>query len=419
MCWRAAPTSSPTEVAEFETAFADACGATDAVGVASGTDAITIALLAAGIEPGDEVVTQPNTCVPTIVGIERAGAKPVLADVDPVTYTLDPAEVERRLTPRTKAILPVHLYGQPADLDALLALGLPVVEDCAQAHGASIDGRAVGSIGVAAAFSFYPTKNLGAIGDAGAVVTRLPELAERARLLRNYGERERFEHVLRGMNSRLDPIQAAILATKLQGLPAAVARRRQFAALYDKALAGTRAQPPAAVPGRLHAYHLYVVRVDDRQSFRGALTAAGVGTAVHYPTPVHRQPAYRDLDVPGGFPIAEALCESVVSLPLSETHTEDEISYARSGSRCRERLAGRRPRSARHPPTQPPPRLARQHRVGEQLSSTTSRERARRRPARGSTSSPVTPSSTASTSPPTAVATTGRPYAIASRATTP
>ena len=316
------------EVASFEAAFAAASGAQHAVGVASGTDAITIALLAASIEPDDEVITAANTCVPTIVGIERAGAKAVLADVDPTTYTLDPADVERRVTPRTKAILPVHLYGQPADLGRLLELGIPVVEDCAQAHGASLDGRPVGSIGVAAAFSFYPTKNLGALGDAGAVVTQSADVAERARLLRNYGERERFEHVLRGLNSRLDAIQAAVLGVKLPTLRPAVERRRALAAVYDDALGETSLVVPATISGREHSYHLYVVQADDRDGFRAALADVGIGTAVHYPTPIHRQAAYRDLDAPGGFPVAEALCERVVSLPLSETHTDEEIRAA-------------------------------------------------------------------------------------------
>ena len=320
------------EVDRFESAFAAACTASHAVGVASGTDAITIALLAAGVGAGDEVITAPNTCIPTIVGIERAGATPVLADVDRVTYTLDPTEVERRLTPRTKAILPVHLYGQPADLDSLLALGaahgVAVVEDCAQAHGATVGGKPVGSFGAASAFSFYPTKNLGAIGDAGAVVTQSAEIAGRARLLRNYGEQDRFEHVLRGLNSRLDPIQAAVLSAKLGGLSASVERRRRLAAVYHEALVGSSLTTPAEAPGREHAYHLYVVQAPDRDRFRAALAEAGVGTAVHYPTPVHRQPAYRELDVPGGFPVAESLCERVVSLPLSETHTDEEISAA-------------------------------------------------------------------------------------------
>ena len=320
------------EVDRFELAFATACGATHAVGVASGTDAITIALLAADIGPGDEVITAPNTCIPTIVGIERAGATPVLADVDPATYTLDPTDVERRLTPRTKAILPVHLYGQPADVESLLTLGaargVVVVEDCAQAHGATVAGRPVGSFGVASAFSFYPTKNLGALGDAGALVTQSDQIAGHARLLRNYGERERFEHVLRGLNSRLDPIQAAILSTKLPKLEASVLRRRALADVYRDALEGTSLITPKTVPGREHSYHLFVVQAPERDAFRCALAEAGVDSAIHYPTPVHRQPAYRELDVPGGFPVAEALCERVVSLPLSETHTDDEIAYA-------------------------------------------------------------------------------------------
>jgi dTDP-4-amino-4,6-dideoxygalactose transaminase len=271
------------------------------------------------------------------------GAKAVLADVDSVTYTLDPADVARRLTPRTKAILPVHLYGQPADLDSLLAVAPLVVEDCAQALGAHVGGRPVGSIGAAAAFSFYPTKNLGAIGDAGAVVTGAADVASRARLLRNYGERERFEHILRGLNSRLDPIQAAILTAKLPTVGRAVARRRELAAIYDEALAETAAVTPTNVAGRTHAYHLYVVQVTDRDAFRAAMAEAGVGTAVHYPTPVHRQEAYRDLDVPGGFPVAEELCKRVVSLPLSETHTDEEITYAAAAAQV---AAGSRARSA-------------------------------------------------------------------------
>jgi dTDP-4-amino-4,6-dideoxygalactose transaminase len=314
------------EVAAFETAFAAACGAEHAVGVASGTDAITLALLALGVGEGDEVITAPNTCVPTVVGIERAGAVPVLADVDPVTYTLAPAEAERRLTPRTRAIVPVHLYGQPADVDGLAALGVPVVEDCAQAHGTLVGGRPAGSLGAAAAFSFYPTKNLGALGDGGAVVTSSADVAERARLLRNYGERARFEHVARGLNSRLDPLQAAVLSAKLPHLDAAVERRRALAARYAELLDGSALATPVEATGGRHAYHLYVVQAEGRDALRAALEARGIGTAVHYPTPIHRQPAYRHLDVPGSFPVAEHLCERVVSLPLSAFHTDEEIA---------------------------------------------------------------------------------------------
>jgi dTDP-4-amino-4,6-dideoxygalactose transaminase len=313
----------------FEQAFAGYCGTTHAIGVASGTDAITIALLACGIAPGDEVITAPNTCVPTIVGIERAGAVPVLADVDPATYTLDPEQVERRITQRTRAIVPVHLYGQTADMDALVALaeqhGLAVIEDCAQAHGATFGGRRAGSIGKAAAFSFYPTKNLGALGDAGAVITSDDAVAARARLLRNYGERNRFEHVLHGFNSRLDALQAAILGAKLPQLDDANTRRRELAHTYDRVLAGSQLVTPVEAEGRGHVYHLYVVQTDERDPFRSRLADVGIGTAVHYPTPIHRQPAYTELAVEGGFPVAELLIGKIVSLPISADHTEDEI----------------------------------------------------------------------------------------------
>ena len=313
----------------FERAFAAYCGATHAVGVASGTDAITIALLACGVRAGDEVITAANTCVPTIVGIERAGATPVLADVDPETYTLDPEQVERRLTSRTRALLPVHLYGQTADMGPLLELAakrdLVVVEDCAQAHGATWEGRHAGSIGRAAAFSFYPTKNLGALGDAGAVVTSDEMVYEQARLLRNYGERARFEHVLRGLNSRLDALQAAILSAKLPELDAANARRRELAARYDAAFANSKLVPPTIGGAREHAYHLYVVQAPRRDELRTELERIGIGTGVHYPRPIHRQPAYTELDVHGSFPVAERLSERIVSLPLSPDHTDAEI----------------------------------------------------------------------------------------------
>ncbi len=320
------------EVRLFEQEFAAYCGAEHAVGVANGTDAITIALQAVGVGPGDEVVTVANTCVPTIVGIEAAGARPVLVDVDPATCTIDPSLLEAALTPRTRAIVPVHLYGQCADLDPVLALarerGLRVVEDCAQAHGAELVGRRAGSLGDAAAFSFYPTKNLGALGDGGAVVTRDHQTAERARLLRNYGERERFEHVLRGRNSRIDALQAAILRAKLPHLETWNERRREIAAVYREGLAGSGVRPPAEGPRRRHVYHLYVVRTPDRDAFRAALAQRGIETAVHYPTPVHLQPAYIDLRPQDRkLPVSEQLATEIVSLPLHPDLSDEEVAY--------------------------------------------------------------------------------------------
>ncbi len=317
------------ELEQFESAFAAWCGVRHAVGVANGTDAITIALQAVGVGPGDEVITVANTCVPTVAGIENAGAVPVLVDAEPKTRTIDVSLVEAAITPRTRALLPVHLYGQCADLDALAAIarshGLALVEDCAQAHGAELGGRRAGSIGDAAAFSFYPTKNLGALGDGGAVVTNDARVAEQARLLRNYGERERFEHVLHGRNSRLDALQAAFLSAKLPHLEAWTERRRSIAARYTAALAGTTVTPPAEGPGRRHVYHLYVVETADRDAFRAALAADGVETAVHYPRPVHLQPAYRALGAGRALPVSERLAAQVVSLPLYPELTDAEV----------------------------------------------------------------------------------------------
>jgi len=327
-----------TEVDRFEQEFAAYCGVEHAVGVANGTEAITLALQAVGIEPGDEVITVANTCVPTIVGIEAAGARPVLVDVDPATYTLDPSLLEAALTERTRAIVPVHLYGQCADLDPVLELALArdlrVVEDCAQAHGAEIGGRRAGSLGHAAAFSFYPTKNLGALGDGGAVVTRDHRTAERARLLRNYGERERFEHVVRGRNSRLDSLQAAVLRAKLPHLETWNERRREIAAVYGEALAVTNVLSPVEQPGRRHVYHLYVVRAPEREAFRAALAERGIETAVHYPTPIHLQPAYTDLRPQGRkLSVSEHLAAEIVSLPLHPDLHEDEVAHVAAALR--------------------------------------------------------------------------------------
>jgi len=320
------------EVERFEDEWASYVGAPFAVGVASGTDALSIALGALGVGTGDEVVTAANTCVPTVAGIEASGATPVLADVEPVTRTLDPERLAEALSPRTKAIVPVHLYGQCAELDPILELararGLFVVEDCAQSHGARYGDRRAGSLGDAAAFSFYPTKNLGAAGDAGAVIARDGHVAERARLLRNFGESGRFRHLTRGRNSRLDALQAAILRAKLPLLEGWNERRRELAGRYTEALAGTALELPAEAPGRRHVYHLYVVRAPERDRFRAALGERGVETDVHYPLPVHRQPAYAGLTPAGrGLEVSEALAGSVVSLPLSPELTDDEAAW--------------------------------------------------------------------------------------------
>jgi dTDP-4-amino-4,6-dideoxygalactose transaminase len=307
-------------VARFEEDFAAWCGAAHAVGVASGTDALALALQAVGIGPGDEVVTAANTCVPTVAAIESAGAVPVLADVDPRTFTLDPGAVAAVVTPRTRAVVPVHLYGQCADVEPLAevarAHGLKLVEDAAQAHAAEHGGRRAGTLGDAAAFSFYPTKNLAALGDAGAVVTDDAAVAERVRRLRMYGERQRYESMLRGRNSRLDALQAAVLSVRLPRLDAWTERRRELAARYDDALAGSGVAPPVEAAGRRHAYHLYVVRTPRRDELRAALADAGVETLVHYPRPVHRHPAYVHLARPGRLETSERLCDEVLSLPL-------------------------------------------------------------------------------------------------------
>lgn len=312
-------------VEEFEQAFAAYCGVPHCVGVASGTDALTLALLAVGVRAGDEVITAANTCAMTVVGIERAGAVPVLADVDAATWTLDPTSVEGALGPRTSAIVPVHLYGRCAEMEPLLALarehGLKVVEDAAQAHGSTSDGRKAGSLGDAAAFSFYPTKNLGAFGDAGAVTTSDAEVAERVRRLRNYGQREHLRSDERGINSRLDPIQAAVLLRGLARLDAWNERRRATAAFYWGRLADGGLGLPDANEG--HVYHVFAVRSPDREGFRRRLADRGVETLVHYPRAAHEHPAYRDLARPG-LEQSERHCAEVVSLPLYPELTDAE-----------------------------------------------------------------------------------------------
>ena len=317
------------QVRAFEREFAAWCGAAHAVGVASGTDAIEIALRAAGIGRGDEVVTQANTCVPTVAAIARAGATPVLCDVDPATALIDPDSMARAIGPRTRAVVPVHLYGQCADLDAVASVagdhGVMVIEDCAQAHGAEHRGRHAGTVGAMGCFSFYPTKNLGALGDGGAVVTGDEGLAGRLRMLRQYGQTDRYHHAVPGINSRLDELQAAVLRVRLAHLADGNARRRSIAEAYTAELAGTGVAPLPELPERHHAHHLYVVCTEERDRFQAAMERHGVATLIHYPIPIHRQPGYRELaDGPVGLGGSERLAERVVSLPLYPELSDEE-----------------------------------------------------------------------------------------------
>jgi dTDP-4-amino-4,6-dideoxygalactose transaminase len=309
------------EVEAFEAAFAAYHGMEHAVGVASGTDAIELALRAAGVGPGDEVITVSHTAVATVCAIERAGAKPVLVDVDPVSYTMAPGAAAAAISPRTKAIVPVHLYGHPADMPSLVALAerrhLLLIEDCAQAHGARLGGRLVGTFGQLGAFSFYPTKNLGACGDGGAVLTGDAQLAARLRRLRTYGQATRYRHVERGVNSRLDEIQAAILSVKLKHLDEHNETRRALAAQYDRLLERVERPEVRSGAGVYHVYHLYVVRHPERDSLATRLRARGVETLVHYPVPVHLQEAYADLGYRrGDLPVTERIAEEILSLPM-------------------------------------------------------------------------------------------------------
>jgi dTDP-4-amino-4,6-dideoxygalactose transaminase len=326
------------QVAAFEKEFAAYLGVSHAIGVSSGTDALRLALLGAGVGPGDEVITSALTAVATVVAIEATGARVVLADIDPETYTLDTSEVERRLTPRTKAIVPVHLYGHPADLEALATIaacrGLEIVEDACQAHGATYRGKRVGSFGLFGCFSFYPTKNLGGYGDSGMIVTGSADHAEHVRLLRNYGERERFKHYLRGFNSRLDELQAAILRVKLRHLDAWNAQRRHLAHGYDRGLRETEVKIPIERPGTTHVYCSYVIRHPLRNRLREWLANHRIDARVQYPRPIHLQPAYRDLGAGlGTFPEAELVATEILSLPIFPELDELAIETVCNGIR--------------------------------------------------------------------------------------
>ncbi|MFZ6026538.1 MAG: DegT/DnrJ/EryC1/StrS family aminotransferase [Chloroflexota bacterium] len=309
------------EVRAFENEFAAACGVGHAAGVASGTDALQLALRALGVGPGDEVITVSHTAVATVAAIELVGARPVFVDIDRQRYTLAPEGLPAAYTPHTRAIIPVHLYGCPADLDPILHFArrhaLWIVEDCAQAHGAQYHGRPIGSWGHAAAFSFYPTKNLGALGDGGAVVTNDPALADRIRLLRRHGWQPRYISQEKGMNSCLDELQAAILRVKLRHLSQWNAQRRRLARRYTHYLCDDNLNLPVEPDGCRHVYHQYVIRHDRRDALRDFLEAQGIGTLVHYPVPVHLQPAYRSLGYrEGSLPVSEAAARQVLSLPI-------------------------------------------------------------------------------------------------------
>jgi dTDP-4-amino-4,6-dideoxygalactose transaminase len=341
------------EVEAFEAAFAAFVGVSHAVGIGNGTDAIELALRACNISAGDLVFTVSHTSVAPIAAIERAGAVAVLIDVEPGTYTMAPHELARALrTPppgRPAAVLPVHLYGQPADLSALADIarrhGLRLIEDCAQSHGALWHGRRVGSFGDIACFSFYPTKNLGALGDGGMVVTNDPSLATASREIRQYGWRERFISARIGINSRLDAIQAAILGVKLESLPAGNARRQAIAGRYDAGLAGLRLALPVRRPEATHVFHQYVIRLAQRDLLRDWLRAVEIGTGIHYPAPVHRQPAYdgRLAAGPSGLGVTERAAGQILSLPIYPQLSDEAVEriiaeirrfFGSSASRC-------------------------------------------------------------------------------------
>ena len=318
------------EVAAFEREFAAYCGTADAIGVNSGTSALHLALLAADVGPGDEVITVPFTFVATAAAIVYTGATPVFVDIDPDTFTMAPAAIEQVITPRTKAIMPVHLYGHAADMDPILDIarrrGLVVIEDAAQAHGAAYKGRPCGSLGAMAAFSFYPGKNLGAYGEGGAVVTSDPALAKKIRVMRSWGEERRYEHSVKGFNYRMDGIQGAILRVKLRHLEAWTDARRARAAEYARAFAGSGIATPVERPDCRHVYHVYAVRLSQRDSTRAALQAAGIQTGVHYPIPIHLQPAHADLGYGrGDFPVSEQAASQVLSLPMFPEMTVEQV----------------------------------------------------------------------------------------------
>ncbi len=318
-------------VSRFEAEFASFCGSRHAVGVSNGTEALWLALLAIGVRPGDHVITVPATFMATAEAITYCGAKPIFVDIDEQTYTMNPALIERAITPRTKAIIPVHLYGQMADMDPIMEVarrhGLYVIEDACQAHGAEYKGRRAGTIGHAGCFSFYPGKNLGALGEAGAIVTNDTALAEEIAVLRDHGQTVKYEHSRVGWNGRMDGVQAAVLSVKLKHLVQGNARRREHAASYEELLVGTEGLVlPYVASHGVPVFHLYVVRVKNRDDVKRQLGLAGVQCGIHYPIPVHRQKAYESLRLaPASFPVTERCASEVLSLPMFPELTRAQI----------------------------------------------------------------------------------------------
>ena len=319
------------EVSKFEEEFSSYCNVKYGIGVASGTDALTLAIRALGIGRGDEVITVPNTFIATVDAIVRNGAKPVFVDIDEESYNIDVNKIEEKITKNTRAVIPVHMYGQPADMDPILdiaeANNMYVIEDASQAHGAEYKGKKVGSLGDIAAFSFYPSKNLGAVGDAGIIVTNNEELADKIRVLRNYGQRKKYYHDFIGYNSRLDEIQAAVLRVKLKYLDVWNEKRRELAKIYNEQFSDVREiKPPIEMDYAKHVYHLYVIRCKNRDELRQYLKSKGISTGIHYPIPIHLQEAYKYLGYRSGdFPITEKYADEILSLPMFPELTKEEI----------------------------------------------------------------------------------------------
>lgn len=319
-------------VSLFEAEFAAYCNTEYAIGVDSGTSALEMIVSAYGFGPGDEVITQANTFIATALGVTYTGATPVLVDINPDTFMIDPKAIEAAITPNTKAIMPVHLYGHPADMDPIMEIAerhdLVVIEDASQAHGARYNGTRVGSIGHTSGFSLYPGKNLGAYGDAGIITTNDPDMAEKLMLLRNYGSKKKYHHDSIGYNRRLDTLQASVLRTKLPHLNDWSEARRNNARKYTELLADTHLVLPKEADGVEPVYHLYVVRTDRREELKAHLEAKGIAAIIHYPIPIHLQPAYAHLGYnKGDFPITEMYCEQILSLPMFPELTDSDITY--------------------------------------------------------------------------------------------